>query len=69
MHEGASGGGKSEMCQDLRRQEDGRILLGTNVVTREPYVITLGETSALAPVTDDMTCATPRSRPATAASW
>lgn len=55
MHEGASGGGKSEMCQEIRRQEDGRILLGTNVVTEEPYVITLGETSALAPVTDDMT--------------
>src|SRR6478609_11890670 len=55
MHEGASGGGKSEMCQDLRRQEDGRILLGTNVVTQEPYVITLGETSALDAVTDDMT--------------
>ncbi len=55
MHEGASGGGKSEMCQDIRRQEDGRILLGTNVVTNEPYVITLGETSSLAPVTDDMT--------------
>ncbi|WP_448058702.1 DUF4914 family protein [Cellulomonas hominis] len=55
MHEGASGGGKSEMCQEIRRQEDGRILLGTNVVTQEPYVITLGETSALAPVTDDMT--------------
>ena len=55
MHEGASGGGKSEMCQEMRRREDGRILLGTNVVTDEPYVITLGETSALAPVTDDMT--------------
>jgi hypothetical protein len=55
MHEGASGGGKSEMCQEIRRQEDGRILLGTNVVTDEPYVITLGETSVLAPVTDDMT--------------
>ncbi|WP_019134924.1 DUF4914 family protein [Cellulomonas massiliensis] len=55
MHEGASGGGKSEMCQELRRQEDGRILLGTNVVTDEPYVITLAESSALAPVTDDMT--------------
>jgi hypothetical protein len=55
MHEGASGGGKSEMCQEIRRQEDGRILLGTNVVSNEPYVITLGETSALAPVTDDMT--------------
>jgi len=55
MHEGASGGGKSEMCQEIRRREDGRILLGTNVVTDEPYVITLSETSALAPVTDDMT--------------
>ncbi len=55
MHEGASGGGKSEMCQEFRRQDDGRILLGTNVVTKEPYVITLAESSALAPVTDDMT--------------
>ena len=55
MHEGASGGGKSEMCQEIRRRDDGRILLGTNVVTSEPYVITLGETCALAPVTDDMT--------------
>jgi hypothetical protein len=55
MHEGASGGGKSEMCQEIRRRDDGRILLGTNVVTDEPYVITLSETSALNPVTDDMT--------------
>ncbi|WP_062069646.1 DUF4914 family protein [Demequina sediminicola] len=55
MHEGASGGGKSEMCQDLRREHDGRILLGTNVVTDEPYLVTLSETSHLAPVTDDMT--------------
>lgn len=55
MHEGASGGGKSEMCQEVRRREDGRILLGTNVVTDEPYVITLSETSRLEPVTDDMT--------------
>lgn len=59
MHEGASGGGKSEMCQDLRREEDGRILLGTNVVTTEPYYITLAETSELAPVTDDMTLCYP----------
>lgn len=55
MHEGASGGGKSEMCQEIRRRDDGRILLGTNVVTEEPYVITLSETSRLEPVTDDMT--------------
>lgn len=59
MHEGASGGGKSEMCQDLHREHDGRILLGTNVVTQEPYFITLNETSNLAPVTDDMTLCHP----------
>ncbi|WP_296664870.1 DUF4914 family protein [Demequina sp.] len=59
MHEGASGGGKSEMCQELRREDDGRILLGTNVVTREPYLITLSETSDLSPVTDDMTLCHP----------
>jgi len=59
MHEGASGGGKSEMYQDLRREEDGRILLGTNVVTREPYFITLSETCDLSPVTDDMTLCHP----------
>ena len=55
MHEGASGGGKSEMCQDIRREADGRVLLGTNVVTNEPYYITLGESSRLDPITDDMT--------------
>ncbi len=59
MHEGASGGGKSEMCQEIRREDDGRILVGTNVVRDEPYYITLGETSALAPVTDDMTLCHP----------
>lgn len=59
MHEGASGGGKSEMYQDLRREDDGRILLGTNVATGEPYLITLSETSDLSPVTDDMTLCHP----------
>ncbi len=59
MHEGASGGGKSEMCQDLRRQDDGRILLGTDVVNGEPYYITLSESCELDPVTDDMTLCHP----------
>jgi hypothetical protein len=59
MHEGASGGGKSEMCQEIRREDDGRILVGTNVITGEPYHITLGETSTLAPITDDMTLCHP----------
>lgn len=59
MHEGASGGGKSEMTQDLRRMDDGRILLGRNVNTDEPYIITLNESSSLRPVTDDMTLCHP----------
>lgn len=59
MHEGASGGGKSEMCQDIRREDDGRILLGYNVVSQEPYHITLSQTSRLEPVTDDMTLCHP----------
>ena len=59
MHEGASGGGKSEMTQDLRRMDDGRVLLGRNVVTDEPYIITLNESSSLQAVTDDMTLCHP----------
>jgi len=59
MHEGASGGGKSEMCQDLRREADGRVLIGTNLVTGEPYAITLSESSKLEPITDDMTLVHP----------
>ena len=47
------------MCQDLRREDDGRILLGMNVITREPYYITLSETCELSPVTDDMTLCHP----------
>jgi len=55
MHEGASGGGKSEMTQELRREDDGRVLLGVNTVTGEEYAVTLSESSRLEPVTDDMT--------------
>lgn len=59
MHEGASGGGKSEMLEELHREDDGRILLGVNVVSQEPYYISLNEVSALNPVTDDMTLCHP----------
>ena len=31
MHEGASGGGKSELLQDVHRAADGRVLLGVNI--------------------------------------
>ena len=35
MHEGASGGGKSEMLEDIHKQMDGRAVLAKNTVTGE----------------------------------
>jgi len=54
MHEGASGSGKSEMLEYPHRQEDGRLRIGKNVVTGEERRLTLNQTCALQPVTDDM---------------
>lgn len=54
MHEGASGGGKSEMTEQFHRQPDGRLLLGTNIVTNEEYLVNIADSSTLHPVTDDM---------------
>ncbi len=54
MHEGASGGGKSEMLQQPHRQLDGRLLLGKNTVTDEDRYIELPRTCDLNPVCDDM---------------
>ena len=54
MHEGASGSGKSEMLEYPHRQEDGRLRLGKNIVTGEERRLTLNQTCALQPVTDDM---------------
>ncbi|MEN0066835.1 MAG: DUF4914 family protein [Myxococcota bacterium] len=54
MHEGASGGGKSEMLEQVHREEDGRLLLGVNVVTDERAQVHLPRSCHLAPVTDDM---------------
>jgi len=54
MHEGASGGGKSEMIEALHREADGRLKLGENIVTGEEYLTTISDTCDLYPVTDDM---------------
>lgn len=54
MHEGASGGGKSELLEEVQRDSDGRVLLGTHIVTGEKNYITLGDTCSIKPVTDDM---------------
>jgi len=54
MHEGASGGGKSEMIEQVHREPNGRILLGENLVTGDRIMLDLSETCELKPVTDDM---------------
>ncbi len=54
MHEGASGGGKSEMLEQIHREPDGRLLLGRNLVTEEKRYLVLPRGCELHPVTDDM---------------
>lgn len=54
MHEGASGGGKSEMLEYPHREADGRLLIGRNVVTGERRYLSLTQGCTLHPVTDDM---------------
>ncbi len=54
LHEGASGGGKSEMLEDIHKEPDGRIVLGENIRTGEKDYLVLHETCELLPVTDDM---------------
>jgi hypothetical protein len=62
MHEGASGGGKSEMLEYAHREPDGRLLLGENVVTGEKRYLTLTQNCDLRPVTDDMAQCLPDSQ-------
>jgi len=54
MHEGASGGGKSEMLEQAHRLPDGRLMLGENIITEERRYVTLPRTCDLRPVVDDM---------------
>lgn len=54
MHEGASGGGKSEMLEHIHRERDGRLLLGRNLVDAEEVHLALPRACELRPVTDDM---------------
>lgn len=54
MHEGASGGGKSEMHQHIVREANGQVLLGENTVSREQRLIGLPLFCSFRPVADDM---------------
>lgn len=54
MHEGASGGGKSEMLEQMHRELDGRLKLGENVISGEERHVPVPRGCELRPVTDDM---------------
>ncbi|QDV60923.1 DUF4914 family protein [Crateriforma conspicua] len=54
MHEGASGGGKSEMLEQMHRESDGRLKLATNLITGDERFLTIPRACELHPVTDDM---------------
>jgi hypothetical protein len=54
MHEGASGGGKSEMLQHIVRERSGEVLIGVNSVTGERRLITIPRFCEINPVCDDM---------------
>lgn len=60
MHEGASGGGKSEMIEDIHKEMDGRIIIAKNMVSGEKNYLVLNETCELRPVTDDMALCHPK---------
>jgi hypothetical protein len=54
MHEGASGGGKSEMHQHIVREVDGRVLIGRNIITQEERFINIPRFCTFNSVADDM---------------
>ena len=54
MHEGASGGGKSEMLEQAHREADGRLLLGENMISKERRYLEIPRSCELHPVVDDM---------------
>lgn len=54
MHEGASGGGKSEMAEHMQKDSEGRVLLAKNMVTKDKTYIDITSRCELKPVTDDM---------------
>jgi hypothetical protein len=60
MHEGASGGGKSEMLEYIHREADGTLHFGTNVVTDETRYLVIPRGCELHPVTDDMALCHPK---------
>jgi hypothetical protein len=59
MHEGASGGGKSEMGENIHRDSDGRIVVGQNLRTNEKFYLNITDSCEIHPVADDMAMCPP----------
>lgn len=59
LHEGASGGGKSEMIQSIHREADAKILVAKNTITNDDFYLELSDTCELHPIADDMAIAHP----------
>lgn len=54
MHEGASGGGKSEMLEPPKCDETGHVPLARHIITGEEVHIKLQESCKIYPIADDM---------------
>jgi hypothetical protein len=60
MHEGASGGGKSEMAEKIHRDEEGQILVAKHKEPHKNVKLELRESCEIRPVTDDMALCHPK---------
>ncbi|QQL45025.1 DUF4914 family protein [Sulfuriroseicoccus oceanibius] len=58
-HEGASGGGKSEMLEPVHREANNTLKVGTNIISGEQRFLSLPSSCSLSPVTDDMAACYP----------
>ncbi len=54
MHEGASGGGKSEMLQHILREPTGEVQIGYNLTSGEKRTLTIPRFCEIRPICDDM---------------
>lgn len=54
MHEGASGGGKSEMLEPMHTDSHGRLLYARNTVNGEECSLAFKDSCTLTPIADDM---------------
>jgi hypothetical protein len=60
MHEGASGGGKSEMGENIHRSANGRIVIGQNLESKEKFYLNIDEPCELRRIADDMVLCHPK---------